>query len=193
LDVHLFLSTFGLIFLAELPDKTALATLVLASRHRAWPVFVGAACALAIQSLIAIVLGAALSRLPSLWVHYAAAALFVAFGVILWFKREEDPKPVVEPYEDRRAQRFSKVAGAAFVVNFIAEWGDITQLATATLVAKYAAPWTVFSAATLALWSVAGLAAALGHHAKRLIHPRPLQKAAACIFTFAGILLLIRG
>ena len=76
------------------------------------------------------------------------------------------------------------------MVIFIAEWGDLTQLASATLVAKTHQAFTVFIASTLALWSTTALAILIGHHAKKLINPRLLQIIAAVAFALVGILLL---
>ena len=76
------------------------------------------------------------------------------------------------------------------MVIFIAEWGDLTQLASATLVAKTHQPLTIFLSATLALWSTSAVAIAIGHHAKKFIQPRLLQNIAAMAFAIVGILLL---
>jgi putative Ca2+/H+ antiporter (TMEM165/GDT1 family) len=82
--VKLFLSVFGVIFLAELPDKTALAALVLATKYRPLPVFLGAALALTVQSLVAVAAGGLLSLLPSHPVHIGAGILFLVFAVLMW-------------------------------------------------------------------------------------------------------------
>ncbi|MDE2489762.1 MAG: TMEM165/GDT1 family protein, partial [Elusimicrobia bacterium] len=79
---------------------------------------------------------------------------------------------------------------ASFLVIFIAEWGDLTQLATATLAARHRAPLTIFLSATLALWTVTAIAIAVGRRVKRHIDPRILQKAAAVAFLLAGIVIL---
>jgi putative Ca2+/H+ antiporter (TMEM165/GDT1 family) len=86
-----------------------------------------------------------------------------------------------------------RAAASAFTVIFIAEWGDLTQLATATLAAKYAAPVTIFVAATLALWAVTGVGVGVGHFAKRAVQPRFLQRLAAITFGAVGIVLLVRA
>ncbi|HYR43425.1 MAG TPA: TMEM165/GDT1 family protein, partial [Terriglobia bacterium] len=80
---------------------------------------------------------------------------------------------------------------SAFTVIFIAEWGDLTQLATAALAAKYAAPVTIFISATLALWAVTGLGVVVGHTAKRALQPKLLQQIASVIFALVGIALLM--
>jgi putative Ca2+/H+ antiporter (TMEM165/GDT1 family) len=90
MDWKLLASTFGLIFLAELGDKTQLATLGLAASARSrWVVFVGAALALVLTSAIAVLLADGLGRLvPELWVRRASGVLFLILGVaFLWPER----------------------------------------------------------------------------------------------------------
>ena len=84
LDVRLLLSTFGLVFLAELGDKTQLATLSLAaSGHSRLAVFLGSAGALILTSGIAVIVGAALARVvPEVWLQRAAGVGFIVMGVL---------------------------------------------------------------------------------------------------------------
>src|SRR3954468_13096927 len=84
LDPRIFATVFGVIFLAELPDKTAVATLVLATRYRPWPVFAGTALALVLQSLIAVAAGGVLALLPPRPVHIGAGLLFLISAVLMW-------------------------------------------------------------------------------------------------------------
>src|SRR5947209_16078713 len=86
----LFATVFGVIFLAELPDKTALAALVLATRHRPLPVFLGASLALTVQSVIAVACGALLSKLPSQWVHIGSGLLFLVCAVLMWIRKHDE-------------------------------------------------------------------------------------------------------
>jgi putative Ca2+/H+ antiporter (TMEM165/GDT1 family) len=76
-------------------------------------------------------------------------------------------------------------------VVFLAEWGDLTQLATAALAARYRAPVTVFAGATCALWAVTAIAVFVGHRAGKLLDPDLIQKIAAVIFAGLGVCLLI--
>jgi len=90
MDWKLFLSTFGAVFLAELGDKTQLATLSLAAGGRSrLMVFAGAALALCATSAIAVAVGGGLSRLvPAIWIRRGAGALFVVLGVLFLLGRE---------------------------------------------------------------------------------------------------------
>jgi Ca2+/H+ antiporter, TMEM165/GDT1 family len=77
-------------------------------------------------------------------------------------------------------------------VIFVAEWGDLTQLATAALAAKYRSPLTIFMAATLALWAVSAIAITIGRRAKRIVDEHVLQRIAAIVFGLVGTFLLVR-
>src|SRR5450432_4642889 len=90
IDLRIFATVFGVIFLAELPDKTAVAAVVLATRHRALPVFAGTALALVVQSLVAVVAGGLLSLLPARPVHIGAGLLFLVSAFFMWRRDEEE-------------------------------------------------------------------------------------------------------
>ena len=182
----LIASVFGVIFIAELPDKTALAALVLATRQRPLPVFVGAALALTIQSLVAIAAGQLLTMLPTRPVHVVAGVVFLVSAVLMWRRKSEDDAPP----DDGNPHGFWRVSWASFVVIFIAEWGDLTQLATAALAARYAAPIPVFIGATAALWAVTAIAVFIGHRAGKLLDPHITQKVAAVLFALVGVALV---
>jgi putative Ca2+/H+ antiporter (TMEM165/GDT1 family) len=183
----LFFSVFAVIFVAELPDKTALAALVLATRHRPAPVLIGAGAALTIQSLVAVAAGQLVSLLPQRPVHIFAGGLFVASAVVMWRRREESEEDVKDRGNDRG---FWRSIWPPFVIVFIAEWGDLTQLATAALAARYHAPIIVFAGATLALWAVAAVAVFVGHRAGKLLDPHVTKKVAAVLFALIGAALL---
>src|SRR5215472_17689315 len=92
MNFQLVLSVYALIFVAELPDKTALASLVLATRHKPLPVALGAALALTIQSLIAVGAGHLLTLLPTRVVHTTAGILFLGSAVVMWRRTDEAPE-----------------------------------------------------------------------------------------------------
>ncbi len=182
---QLFLSTFTLIFIAELPDKTAFATLLMAARGRAWPIFMGVALAFVIQSSVAILFGGIIGQLPERWVHFGAGVIFFIFAALEWKKStESDCSSEAPPTES--STDFWLTAWRSFLVIFIAEWGDLTQLATVTIAAKTKDLLTVFCSATLALWSVTALAIFLGGYAQRIIRPKLLQRFACVVFCLVG-------
>jgi Ca2+/H+ antiporter, TMEM165/GDT1 family len=79
-----------------------------------------------------------------------------------------------------------------FTVVFIAEWGDLTQIGTAALAARYHAPLVVFTGATLALWSVVAIVVFLGTWAGRALRPELTKRAAAVVFAAVGAVLIVR-
>lgn len=189
LDWQLFATTFTLIFVAELPDKTAFATVFLATSHGPWAVLLGAAFAFVIQSLVAVAFGHVLNFLPPTLIHYAAALLFLTFAFLMWRKPIQEDAHAAGPESEN--PRFFRTAWTAFLAIFIAEWGDLTQLATATLVAKYGNALTVFLAATLALWSVAAIGVIVGHAARRFINPVWTKRIAVAALAAVGLYMMI--
>jgi putative Ca2+/H+ antiporter (TMEM165/GDT1 family) len=185
------LYVFGVIFVAELPDKTALATLVLATRQKAWIVFGAAAAALLVQSLIAVALGELFSTLPRRPVGLASGGVFLVSAFVMGFKRDEEEPPGSAPSENRRSDDFRAFL-RAFTVVFLAEWGDLTQIGTAALAARYERPIAVLVGATLALWSVAALAVLVGRRAHKMLDPQLTRKVAAVLFGAVGVA-LVRG
>jgi Ca2+/H+ antiporter, TMEM165/GDT1 family len=182
----LFASIFAVIFVAELPDKTALASLVLATRHRPLPVLLGAAAALAIQSLVAVLAGSLLALLPARAVHIGSGVLFLVSAVVMWRKHDEE----VATGKDEGQVGLWKAFTMSFMVVFVAEWGDLTQIATASFAARYKQPVLVFGAATAALWAVATVAVIAGNRAGHLLNPRVTQRIAAGLFALVGVLLI---
>jgi putative Ca2+/H+ antiporter (TMEM165/GDT1 family) len=183
----LFFSIFAVIFVAELPDKTMLASLVMATRHRALPVLLGAAGALTVQSLIAVAAGSLLSLLPARIVHIGSGVLFLVSAIIMWVRHEEDEAKIKDKPE---VATFGKTLWLVFGVVFLAEWGDLTQIATAGFAARLGRPVLVFAAATAALWAVAAIAVIVGNRAGHLMNPKLTQKIAAVLFALAGVAMI---
>ncbi|WP_441246321.1 TMEM165/GDT1 family protein [Kitasatospora sp. McL0602] len=175
--------TFGIIFLAELPDKTALASLVLGTRYRASYVFAGIAAAFALQVGLALAAGSLLAMLPQRWVEGVTGALFLLGALmLLWHKDDgEDGHEAKEP----SSASFWRVAGASFAVVAVAEFGDLTQIMTANLAAKYADPLSVGIGAWLALCAVGGIAIVGGQKLLQYVPMKVIVKVAA------GIMLLM--
>jgi putative Ca2+/H+ antiporter (TMEM165/GDT1 family) len=195
--LHFFLYVFGVIFIAELPDKTSLAALVLATTRKPLPVFFGAALALTVQSLVAVAAGSALSLLPARPVHVFAGLVFIASAVIMWLRTHgsEEVRGLkdAQATEGARGAPFFRTLATVFGVVFIAEWGDLTQLATAAMAARERAPIIVFSASTLALWCVVAIAVAIGNRASKTLPRVRLQKAAALVFAAVGVIFVAGG
>lgn len=183
-------TVFIAVFLLELPDKTALAALLLATRHPPLPVFSGAAAAFVIQSAVAVAAGSLLSLLPREPIRIGAGLLFLVMaGLIVWqnLKKVQAEEEAEVQREERRHRR---PLVTAFLVVFVGEWGDLTQLATAALQARYRDPVVVFAAATLALWLVSAIAVSLGNRLGAWIPQRPLQFVAAGVMVLVAIALM---
>jgi putative Ca2+/H+ antiporter (TMEM165/GDT1 family) len=172
------LTTFLVVLPAELPDKTIFATLILASRYRPRYVFFGAAAAFLVQVAIAVAAGGALSLLPHRAVQAVTAVAFLAGAVLLWRQKPGDDEDVKR---DSPRNAFWPVATTSFVVVALAEFGDLTQIMTATLAAKYHDPLAVGVGATLALWTACGLAVVVGWKLLKVIPFRWLTRGAAVI------------
>ena len=166
---------FLLIFPAELPDKTFIATLVLSTRYRRLAVWIGVAVAFAVQSAIAVAAGGLLSLLPQRLVLGVTFLLFAAGAVLMLVSglrarsaelAEEEEE--AEEFEEEAARRAGgststlRIAITSFIVLFTAEWGDLSQLLTAGLAARTGQPLSVFLGAWLALIIVAGIAVLIG-------------------------------
>lgn len=183
------LTVFAIIFPAELPDKTALASLILGTRYRASLVFTGMAAAFACHVILAVAAGSLLRLLPRRPLEIVVSALFVVGAVLLLRGRHEDEdgedalqRPDLPPL---------RVVATSFVVILVAEFGDLTQIVTANLAAKYRDPVSVGIGSVLALWTVGGLAILGG---QRLLSKVPLvfitRVAAAIMIVLAGLSLI---
>ena len=197
LDLAVIATVFGLVFVAELPDKTAVAGLVLGARFPARWVFAGMAAAFLVHVVIATAAGSLLSLLPHRPVEAVVGALFQLGAVLNWREGVEDEEEEeAEVAAVPESAGFLKVATLGFGVIFVAEWGDLTQILTANLAAKYHNPLSVGLGAVLGLWAV-GLLAILG--GKTLLKVLPIKwitrVAAAVMFVLGvySIVIAIRG
>ncbi|HEU5473236.1 MAG TPA: TMEM165/GDT1 family protein [Actinophytocola sp.] len=184
-----FGTAFALVFVVELPDKTMVATLILTTRYRGLPVFVGVTCAFAVQCVIAAGFGSVLTLLPERVVAGVVAVLF-GLGAVLLLREGfgHDPDEGVEAGGGPAAVSFVRAALTSFGVLFAAEWGDASQFAIAGLTARFSAPVAVGLGGWLALTTVAGIAVLLGGRIRGRIRPRLIQRIAG--FVFAGFALL---
>ncbi|MFJ8269820.1 TMEM165/GDT1 family protein [Streptomyces sp. NPDC094154] len=174
---------FGVVFLAELPDKTALAGLVLGTRYRASYVFAGVAAAFLLHVVLAVAAGSVLTLLPQRIVHALTGVLFLGGAAMLLLKKGDGEEEVRRP-ED---QSFWKVAGTGFMLILVAEFGDLTQIMTANLAARYDDPLSVGVGAVLALWAVAGLGIVGGKALMRRVPLALIAKVAALLMVGLGV------
>ena len=189
-------TAFLLIFPIELPDKTFIATLVLATRYKPLPVWLGVSAAFAVQTLIAVTLGGLIGRLPRTPVELFAGLMFVTGGVILIRgagKADAEEAEAEEEFEAKTQPGLHgwRVVGASFLVLFVAEWGDLSQLLTASLVVKYQDPVSVGVGAFVALATVSALGALLGRTLLKRIRLATIRRVGGglCLLLGAASLL----
>jgi putative Ca2+/H+ antiporter (TMEM165/GDT1 family) len=183
-------AVFPLVFLGELPDKTMFASLVLASRGRPLSVWFGAVAAFTIHVAIAVSVGVAVFHLlPARAVDVVVAAMFLAGALYSWLIRNKS--------EARVSFSEAGSAGGAFLtavtVIFVAEWGDLTQILTANLAARYHAPLSVAFGSILALCTVAAIAVASGANLLRFVSVHTLRVATSVVLAGLGAFELARA
>jgi Ca2+/H+ antiporter, TMEM165/GDT1 family len=181
------LTVFVLVFLAELPDKTALASLVLGTRYRPLYVFTGAASAFVVHVCLAIAAGSLLTLLPHRALEGVVAALFLIGAILMLRGRHEEEEEDLD-IKAGTEPTFFRVSSTAFLVILVAEFGDLTQILTANLAAKYHDPVSVGIGAVLGLWAVAGLAIVGGRGLLKVVPLTVITRIAAVIMlVLAGI------
>jgi len=184
--------TFGAIFVVELPDKTFIATLVMSTKMRPLFVWIGVGLAFMVQTGVAVAIGKAASFLPEQLIHAVAALMFV-IGAVILFRAARTADADEGAQEDEYAAKADsaahgfKVVATSFLVLFAAEWGDLSQLLTISLVAKYDDPVSVFIGAWGALLAVSGLAVIVGRLLLQRVRLSVLHYvgAAVCVFMAA--------
>ena len=175
------LRAFITVFPAELPDKTMVATIILVTRYRhPLGVWLGAAAAFLVHVVVAVAAGSAIGLLPERVVGGVVTVLF-AVGAVLLLRaaRSVDHETEVEVADGDTAGRLAPPASVraaatgSFGLIVLAEWGDLTQLATASLAARIDFPVATGLGAYLALISVAAIAALAG---RQLVARVPLHR-----------------
>ena len=183
IDLLVVALAFGAIFVVELPDKTFIATLVMSTKMRPLFVWIGVGLAFLVQTGVAVGLGHAASFLPAQLIQSVAALMFV-IGAIILFREARSADAEEAGTEEEYAAKADatahglKVVATSFLVLFAAEWGDLSQLLTISLVAKYEEPFSVFLGAWGALLAVSGLAVVVG----RLL----LQRVRLAVLHYVG-------
>lgn len=185
MDLSVVLTAFSLLFLAEMGDKSQLLAMTLAHRYRAASVIAGTFIAFAVLNLLAVLVGQVLFELvPQRLMLLAAAGLFLYYGYRFW--RDADG---AEEDEGDAGPRGGGLT-TSFILIFVAELGDKTQLAMIALVASTGEIWAVFAGGTLALWAVSIIGILFGATLLRSIPKRRVHGAAALMFVLFGALAL---
>lgn len=185
-----FFVAFGTVFLAELPDKTMVASLVLTTRYRRpLAVWTGVSIAFVLHVVLAVSIGSLLRQLPERPVQLVVAALFLVGGVLLLRADDEDD----EVAGGVPAASFRAVATTAASVVGLAEFGDLTQLATAGIATRYHAAVAVALGAWCALASVAALAVTAGSWIVRRVPLHLVRRVAGIVFLAFGVFTAINA
>ncbi len=169
-------STFGLIAAAEIGDKSQLVCMTLAARHKSLPIVLGSTTAFALLNLVAVLFGSAVAHwLPEWVVGTAVALLFAGFGLRALLTKEEDEEDILEEKSGH------SVFATAFLLIFVAELGDKTQLTLAGLGAALP-PVPVWLGGTLALATTSMLAVWAGRALLRRIPLHWLHRLSGILF-----------
>jgi Ca2+/H+ antiporter, TMEM165/GDT1 family len=179
-----FFTTFGIIFLAELGDKTQLTAMALALRFPWKKIFIGIAAAFALLNLGAVLIGKLLfTFVPLFWINLVSGGLFIYFGITTLRSCCGDD-------EEQRPIKAADAIRTAFLMILMSELGDKTQLVTSSLAAQHASTLAVFAGSTLALWTVSLLGIFLGKQLVRFVPLRVIHRVAGCLFLlFGGVIL----
>ena len=210
MDWSALLSTFGLIFVAELGDKTQLAVVTQTCKYRQpWAVFLGASLALTGVTALGAVGGHLLGQvIPEAVIQIIAALAFVVMGLFIGREaaRAQTDESAREEMKSACAGDGSQEPGATptyawswkafnstLVLLFVAELGDKTQLAVLSLAGKQESTWTVLLGGALALISVTALGVIGGQGLCRIIPERVLLWISALAFVVMGVLMGFGG
>jgi Ca2+/H+ antiporter, TMEM165/GDT1 family len=187
-------TAFILIVPIELPDKTFIATLILTTKYRPLAVWLGVICAFFVQCVVAVAFGRLIGLAPDQIVKWFVVALFLVGAAILFrsARQSNDGDGQTDAAPNTVRSGFRAVA-ASFLVLFAAEWGDLSQLLTAGLVAKGNNPYATFVGSWLGLILVSGLAVLLGRWLLKKVQLQMVRYVAAGICTALAVVTAITG
>ena len=187
MDLGVVATVFGVIFAAELPDKTMVATLVLSTRYRPLLVWIGVASAFFVQVAIAVAAGGLLSLAPERLVAVLSGGLFAVGAALLLFGA---PDADEEELDVAPAGAWRSIT-TSFAVLFVSEWGDLSQLATAGFAARFADPLSVFVGSFGALATVAALAVVVGRSLLRVVPLALVRRIAGVALAVLAVLAFV--
>ena len=192
-------TAFLLVIPVELPDKTFVATLVLSTRYSSMAVWTGVTVAFGVQCLVAVAAGRLFALLPSTPVRLVAAALFAGGAVMLLrsagraAQAERDREEEFERRVGHVKRTGVQAVAASFTVLFVAEWGDLSQLLTAGLVAQGRHPIGVFAGSWAALTTISGGAILLGRVLLRYVRLSVILYIGAAVCAVLAVATLVEA
>ena len=175
-SISVALSTFVLIALAEIGDKSQLVCMTLATRHRHWPILLGATAAFVILNVVAVLFGASITAwFPERLMAGIVAVMFAAFGVHALLNQGD------EDSEEVREKPGHGIFMTTLMLILVAEFGDKTQIAVAGLAGSMD-PVPVWVGATIALVMVSALGVWAGRTVLQGLPMHWLHRAGGGIF-----------
>ena len=183
---------FCTVFVAELPDNSGLASLVLGTRYRAGGVIAGAFAAFAVHVALAVTCGSLLALLPHRIVQIAVVVVFLV-GAVLLLRTDDDDDDDDEIRLKANATGFWAVAATSFGVILLAELGDLSDIVIANLAARYHDPVAVGIGSVLALWSVVVVAIVGGRGLQRILPLRWITRLAALLMVVMAVFTLVEA
>ena len=183
---------FCTVFVAELPDNSGLASLVLGTRYRAGGVIAGAFAAFAVHVVLAVTCGSLLALLPHKIVQIAVAVVFLV-GAVLLLRADNDDDDDDEIRLKADATGFWAVAATSFGVILVAELGDLSDIVIANLAAKYHDPVAVGIGSVLALWAVVAVAIVGGRGLQRILPLRWITRLAALLMVVMAVFTVVEA
>jgi Ca2+/H+ antiporter, TMEM165/GDT1 family len=187
-----FLGIFAVMFVLELPDKTFIATVIMATKARPSMIVIGASIALTIQMGLAVGAGSLLTLFPAHWKDLIVGLLFLGGAAYLLFvpQSNEEKRGAREASLEEKGSRWKEIT-TAFVVLFIGEFGDLTQIQAANFEAKLHQPLEVFLASSIALIGVSFVGAYGGRALQRIVPLKWIRRFGGAIFAGLGIWTLV--
>ena len=184
--IGIFLVTYAAVFVAEIVgDKLLYTTGVLATRYRTVPIIMGMLVAFMGKMAVAVAVGSAISKLPTLLVAAVTSLSFISVAIVLW------RKPVGRTKEEMD-RKYAKAAMVSFAAIFFSEWGDVGQITAATMAARFGAPFMVWAGAVSAMVTKGALAASVGAGVRQWlvarIPPRAVRYAGVSALLLLGLL-----
>ena len=185
MDLLPLITSFLLVFIAELGDKTQITVITLCSKWSRKTVFIGAMLAFLIVDGLSVLIGETLAAfLPFFWIQVVSGTIFMLSGIFTLFSKEVE--------EEKKTYSCQFTLLSAFALVSLMELGDKTQIMVIALAAQYNMPVPVFVGVMLAFTLITVIGIAIGEILLKKIPQKHMQTITAAIFIIFGILLLLR-
>jgi putative Ca2+/H+ antiporter (TMEM165/GDT1 family) len=186
--IQAFLISFGVIFVAELGDKSQLMALAFATRYRPLPILIGITIATAVVHAVSVLVGVLIgARIPTDAINVVAGVAFLGFAWWTWRGDSLDDDEAAKVERDNRS-----AIVAASVAFFLAELGDKTMLATITLATTHG--WFgTWLGSTFGMVAADALAILVGAYLGTKLPERVIRIGATVLFVLFGVVLLVEG